>query len=608
MTVPVIPAEKYNQTLQGVYGEFGSGANAQICFLQTGLNPASLGKIALISDIKGSEAWPVRDLFQREVDTRRVTSSILPYLQTPEKVKFFNPLTLTLLPIDEQTNQIITAVPFIDYTAMEDENGEWICLEYDPFYRYKYLKHHHQYGILEWNDARVKIVAIDGQHRLSALKRFERDVAVDPEKYSQYMKWTIPIVIFGLRVIDESQLVGTILDVMRNVFVYINTQAKTPNRARTILLSDESINDICTQELLQYSHDNDIQEPIYRSDEILPLLFYDWRGEEVSGTRLHSPSYIKTIEEINDFLRHYLLQEDFSSSQEIALEIQPTDPLHTIFVTKRLDPLKVQNIRERFREKYIPGLSHFFENFKPYKSYAQELRKFEKRLNEESDVSRHAFYQLRFGSNIAGEDLQPDITTVYDEIVRELIKIKDDMITGYIDLDIGARGIMCALSEFRQYVNKTKEESVPWIEYCEWFTNIVNEIYDASWFDMSEENREIEGLLRHITVDHNGNIVNYRFGDISDALGAILILLISAYGKKSTGIPNDEVYEEILDLYLDNLSNTLLKGYKKQVRAMLRMEGVVEKTPEYKQRLKKDTEKFTKNHIKKLEKFLNKIE
>ncbi len=140
------------------------------------------------------------------------------------------------------------------------------------------------------------------------------------------------------------------------------------------------------------------------------------------------------------------------------------------------------------------------------------------------------------------------------------------------------------------------------------FTNIVNEIYDADWFDMSEENREIEGLLRHIAVDHNGNIVNYRFSDISDALGAILILLISAYGKKSTGIPNDDVFEEILDLYFDNLSNTLLKGYKKQVRAMLRMEGVVEKTPEHKQRLKKDTERFTKNHIKKLEKFLNKIE
>src|SRR5438552_17875851 len=101
----------YNQMLLGVYGEFGTGANAQIFFLQSTLAPTSLEKTALISDIPGSETWQVRDLFQREVDIRRVTKGLLPYLQSTDKVTCFNPLTLTRIPIHPDTNELLTTIP-----------------------------------------------------------------------------------------------------------------------------------------------------------------------------------------------------------------------------------------------------------------------------------------------------------------------------------------------------------------------------------------------------------------------------------------------------------------------------------------------------------------
>ena len=35
----------------------------------------------------------------------------------------------------------------------------------------------------------------------------------------------------------------------------------------------------------------------------MPLLFYDWRGEEVDKARRKSPGALKTIEEIRDWLQ-----------------------------------------------------------------------------------------------------------------------------------------------------------------------------------------------------------------------------------------------------------------------------------------------------------------
>ena len=607
-----IEPQVFNQALQGFYGEFGSGANSQIYFLQTGLKPSALEKITLISDIPGSECWPVRALFQRDVDTKRVGKQILPYLQSLDKTKFFNPLTLTLLPIDPETNQIITDIPSIDYELMEQGGNKWNSLVRGNFYRYRYVKDQPQYGLLEWNDNKVKVVAIDGQHRLSALKNFQKDVANNPERFSSFMKWTIPVVIFGMRKIDENKPIGTILDVIRNVFVYINTTAKKPNRTRTILLSDESINDICTQELLQVSHKNDISEIGKRIDTRLPLLFYDWRGEEYEGTRVYSPAYIKSTEEINDWFINYLLGEDFSVDQEIALGIQPDDDLHAVFVNKKLDTISAQKIRDRFKEYYIEGLLYFLENFTPYNSYITELRRYEKELNEESVYSRHAFYQLRFGSNTAGEDIQKDIRSAYDIIVKHLVAVKEGIFeegdAGLLGYDIGMRGIIFALKQFYQYYCRTFESHKPWLDYCKWFTDVINRVNSNKWFDMSTQNKDVKYLLTHIVQDHNDKIVNYRFDDVKNAFGPFLTILVGAYGKKSSDVPSEEVWNEVWDNYTEVLSNTLLKGYRRQVKTLLKELGqLIEGTPEFKKKNNEEALKRTEKHINKLEKYINQI-
>src|SRR5262245_43549992 len=113
LDIPNGHTDGYNQNLEGFFGEFGEGRDVRICYLQTGLEPSSLSKVTLIGELPGSEKWPVRYLFQREVDRWRVERSIIPYVEDKDKVKFFPPITLTLLPVEDQGATILTNLRYI---------------------------------------------------------------------------------------------------------------------------------------------------------------------------------------------------------------------------------------------------------------------------------------------------------------------------------------------------------------------------------------------------------------------------------------------------------------------------------------------------------------
>ena len=335
--LPPISLEDYDRKISGVIGTFGSGLGLRVYYLQASLPPSYLSAIKLVQEIPGSDRWPVRDLFQREVDTERVENGILPWLQDSRKVKFFNPLTLTLIPIDTTTHTIIREIPKLTEASEDLHDGRhWRSLEWKGYYRFKYLasdtRPHNEYAVLEWNADRVQVVAIDGQHRLSALKLYMRD-REGPE-HDVFLDWQIPVVITGLDRTEEhpSFHAVSLLDVVRNVFVTINTQARTPSRSRQILLDDESISHICAQEILEYSHQNDAVEGTSAHEASrLPLLFWDWRGESQEGNEIRSRAAVKPITELADWLVWYLLDEDFSEYQREALGATNDDALSIVF-------------------------------------------------------------------------------------------------------------------------------------------------------------------------------------------------------------------------------------------------------------------------------------
>ena len=132
---PPLMKQRYSRQLPGVYGQFGTGAGVRAFYLQSALTPDQLNWVSLISDIRGSERWPVRDLFQRDVDNDRISGSLLPYLQDVQKIKFFNPLTLTLLPMQENSDQVLTQMPRVVESSMQRDGHKWSLIERPDYHR-----------------------------------------------------------------------------------------------------------------------------------------------------------------------------------------------------------------------------------------------------------------------------------------------------------------------------------------------------------------------------------------------------------------------------------------------------------------------------------------
>ena len=598
MSIPP-PSRKslYNQQLNGVYGEFGAGAGVQAFYIQSAITPGQLNWVSLISEIRGSERWPVRDLFQRDVDNDRIAESLLPYLQDAEKIKFFNPLTLTVLPMGENGTTVVTKMPKVQESSAEENGRNWTCLERKNYYRVKWIKDSPQYAELEWNDTRSRLVAIDGQHRLSALRRFLRDEKGTSSE--DFMKWRIPVVIVSFRAGAGKDEPPSVLEVVRSIFVYINTEAREVNEARKILLSDEGVNDVCTQELLERSQTNDLMPRRERKSNYLPLLFYDWRGEESERRQVHAPAAVKSVEEVRNWFHRYILGEDFSDEQETALDIVPTHPLHRAFHDGKLSHADSKELRQLVSKDLLPSLSHLLENFTPYRSYVLDLRALEQEYESagQPDLARHAFYELRFGTNHADVSIKPDVTKTLDQIKQRIETSKNKYLYKPIDLDIGMRGVISAFGNLRRNVGNPN-----WMEYAESFTQALNRLFEAGWLDLT--NRATRRSLRHIVEDHNETIVNYRLEDADRALGAYLELLVVAYAQPRPTSWSDEWLREDC---LDKLLGTLERGYKKELRPQLR-----EKHPsggtELTEAVREEAEKSAQKQIRQLTRKLDKIE
>lgn len=609
--MPIITQNRtmYNQNLSGYFGEFGKGGGAQIFFIQTAISPAELDKISLVSDIEGSEKWEVRDLFQRDVDLDRVKSGLVPYLLDPNAIKFFNPLTLTFIPSDSSHDSFAGEIPSMPAQSKTIDEYEYECIENEGLFQYRYINRHHENGVVEWNDTKAKLVAIDGQHRLSALK----NVLADPERrrHIDFDNWSIPVVVFGVRSVDQEQTRDQrTLDIIRRTFVYINTEAREPTPTRQILLNDSKVNEICTQEFVNFFHSNDCSED--RDPSRLPLLIFNWRGAESNSRTDHTPGTIKTVAEIRDWFEHYILGENWSPEQQGMLGIEVTGDtmeLKRAFQSKSLKPASVKSLRGLFNRQVLPGVAYFLQEFTPYKRYGAEVRAIETRFTKASTEARHAFHKFRFGGSRAHSTLTDSVAHIELEIGEQIEGAKGQYIPDLLQKDIGMRGVMFAYGDGWKTL-KQSEQIVDFTDYSEWFTSALNEMYADGWFGpFRGPNKNTMAaaklkFLRQVAYSHNNEIINYRIGDSRSALGCLLtlVLLRKAFNKEFL---SDNDFSIHYNKLRDRLSATLLNGYKKQVRP-----AIVESLPSdslpkaINAEVKKEGEKLTNTHLKQLDVFL----
>ena len=563
--LPPQDLEKYERKRLGYYGELGQGANVSIKFIQTAIKKQDLDEILLVESIPGSEKWRVRDLFQRDVDRVRVLDEILPYLQATDKVKFFNPLTLALLPMESGGNNIERELRPLQHRTEEIKGHIYDIYEADPFFEFRVHRSTPAYSSVHWNKDRVRLVAIDGQHRLFALKRWKAQPAPESQALDT---WTIPVVVLGLFTVKPANDEANLLEVVRRTFMYINSKAEAVSEARQILLNDESVLAVCTQELLEHAHSNDSLPAGQRDATRVPLMFFDWRvGTSTSGLRTASPTALVTIEELHACLGCYVIGEDWDpGSQDQALGLGDlVPPLEREEKTGLLSWKDANRLRTYFQKALLPGLTHFFQNFEPYQKYIKACRDLEAR--EASDLGQHAFMRLRFGTSNEEEILKRDVDTKVGDLREKFAEEKQDL-ADLLLLDIGFRGLLAAFGQGKVFYDDWKGTTCDWLDYARWLTPLLSKLYRDGWFsDFDSLKEEKRSLLTHVAWDHTGRVEYYRQEHVAEALGPFLLLLAVA---QSTDRDRKALIKLIWDDKLSALQGMVQRGYVKEWRARLK--------------------------------------
>ena len=576
---------EYTNEFDGIYGIMGE-ENTAVKYVQTAIDIDDLDRLTLVEDISGSEEWSVRDLFQRDVDRDRVLEKevgIVDYLKNQMKQKFFNPLTIALLPIEN--SQIMTSIGEKESTGKDDGNDIIHIYESKGFYKIE--RWEDNFAKIHWHNKKVKLVALDGQHRLYALKTLKMtldDDSNDPDlRLVNFSEWRIPLV---LLILPTQKKAGfDILGRARDIFVTINKTARPPSRAQRIILDDYSITSICCQEYLEYCHKEKTSK--------VPLLLFDWKATS-NKDAVDCRACLLRVEELENFHMHYLVGFDQEETQTLS------DKQDTRFKTSDMDPglnyKKLnwrESIRKRYRELWIPVLECFFSEFLPTKNYLTAMKKIEDSCT--TDIKKKALKRLKFGITGGKEPsgMRAAIDKEVDNIILDHMKEQGKM--RLFNKLIGLRGILSGFNLILndQVYSTVFKDTKDFLKPMKWYLKHMNKAFRNNLFD---DDPSTNKLLRHLVFDHNDNISSssYRLENQKNRLGAFCALIACAYECNNKKHP--KLLSQIDD-YLSDLSNTLFGGYKRQVRTEISGEKAKLTIDAFNKKVERKANTYRKNHI-----------
>jgi len=595
--IPIHQQPALNKELSGFFGKFGRGSNVEVRYLQSVITHEFLSNIKLIEEIDGSDKWNVKDLFQRNVDHDRVEKELLPYFKDKSKVKFFPPLTLVLLPMD--SNNVVSELKKAKSDVEKEQNIEYKTYGDEDHFKFYDCAAGHQYSYVKWNDEKVKVVAVDGQHRLTAFKSW----ANDPEGLGDLKSMSIPVVILGFSKFEEGPETPELLDVVRSTFVYINSKAQKINESRRILLDDESVNCVCTQEVVQFAHSNDQKDFEELDKDKMPLMMVDWRGEEKEGKPQPIPSSIFSVRDIKDWLHEYILG-DPETEREVSRYIIPRllldDEVPSFNISNfPLSHIDSKTVRENFKEYLLPSVMYVLQNITPYQKYISELRGLQRKSIEDAGpTARHAFKWVCFGKSSFDTLNRDAVEAEYSHLCSKFSDIKEDNIPRLLSRDIGIRAIWSSFSILKEETDDFSGATKNWIDFSKWYVELVNQVVEDNWFESFEDNSQGNiKFLTHIAFSPSGQIINYKPSAVDKGLGVFIAMLIL---KKHSDI---DLTMAVWNNLKDSLSPTIRRGFRSKNIADLNTH-FIGSMPEFRAELDKRIQKDIDAWISGFEQFL----
>lgn len=535
----------YSEKKYGIWGTLGSGAGCDVHFIQMVLTSRDLDNIKLISDIPESKRWSIKDLFQRNINQSRVDNDLIEYLNDPERIKFFNPITLILLPHTAQ-DHIIKEVPYLSVNGeINDSTGIVFSeREYKDFYKLGFSESL-QLGKFEWNRDNCFVVAIDGQHRLSALKKLNKSAQ------SNFKDWKIPAVLLCIHQEQDKNVKVGLLEAVRRVFIDINNKADKISEARKILLNDALVLDVVSQEIIEFAHSSNDPRRV-------SLVFFNWRGDQ-DKTKKSSFASLISVTEINTILNSYFeLPREDDKNPKI-----PNWLANASIPSGELSYKSSSDLRKLINKDFIPAFHTFIKNISPYSSYLDELTTLFHTPTGKYCYEKDSYDTVDF--------FEADKENYYYSEFQQLILKQKSKIPELLNLDIGVRAIMYLYSKKNLFdkiyqIKNNDTQISSWEEHASRVSSLINALIKHHWFEYENKNTTQYKFQTGIVKSPSGTIINYRIDDVPSAFGALLLRLTFAILEIDLNTPSlVRHFEQITD----ELRGSYIKEIKKVKRAEL---------------------------------------
>jgi len=294
---------RFNKPLYGLTGKYTLSEGIALPFFSTLIDiDRAIDELRIAEQVPPSleTQWSIKELFQREIDENRVRQDIVKgYLLDTKKLKFFNAITIVLMPINSDGKILENfddvepnSTPPIPWDGSDPEDAQWNQdgVQVANFGGVQYATT----GLsarLRWDERRVLAVAVDGQHRLWALRTFKEDEKFRGGSLSKVEQQTkIPVIFVLLHPSagfqnTQDRTDYSIRGISRELFTDLNKNAKTVDRARELILDDKNISAQCVRTLVTSKTAED-------SPNLIPLSLVRWQDD---SNRFDTSYYLNSL-------------------------------------------------------------------------------------------------------------------------------------------------------------------------------------------------------------------------------------------------------------------------------------------------------------------------
>lgn len=386
MAKPGSKIEVFTQFIDGVFGRFQTIESYEINYLLSCLNIDSIQRLTTASISSEFSRIRFEDMMQRDVDYERVDDKIIrQYLEKGAgRVLFFPPIIVSV--VASESREIKDVYDSVEYRLINENSDLRIVFDQDKFCvelpvsdvdtgysieaENQLVYYNPAWATFRYNDRKIKLVVIDGQHRFEAL----RLLAIRNRSLIHSIELPVCIVFTPAAKVANTTHESIIKD-LREMFVTINTTAREVSGHFIDLLRDKSLASMTVRSLAncwKASHSSS-----YRS--MLQQLEWNERSDSKANTVQRNYS-ITTVSIVAEALRLHAfgtarngLQYDLLNLRRVESDLELEDDATKAYAIEEglFDPAQESILKHQIEERITPALDVLLSKPRPYQDIRQ---------------------------------------------------------------------------------------------------------------------------------------------------------------------------------------------------------------------------------------------